>query len=29
VNNTFGPEWQRPAIVMPSRFVKLGVQLDC
>jgi hypothetical protein len=28
VNNTYGPQWQRPVVVLPGRFVKVGVQLD-
>ena len=28
LNNQYGPAWQRPLVVLPGRFVKLGVQVD-
>jgi len=28
LNNTFGPQWQRPTQILQGRLVKLGVQVD-
>jgi len=28
LNNQYGPAWQRPLVVLPGRFVKVGVQVD-
>lgn len=28
VNNTFGPAWQRPLVILPGRFLKFGVQMN-
>jgi hypothetical protein len=28
LNNQYGPAWQRPLVVLPGRFAKVGVQLD-
>jgi hypothetical protein len=28
MNNTYGPDWQRPTYVLPGRMVKFGAQID-
>jgi hypothetical protein len=28
LNNTFGPQWQRPTSILPGRFAKVGIQVD-
>ena len=28
VNNSFGPAWQRPLLILPGRFVKFALQMD-
>ena len=27
-NNTFGPAWQRPSVILGARFIKFNVQFD-